>query len=148
MTATTRIEAANANHLICSRSSPLERRIRTIREAAENSPSTNITRIPAIWRLYASLKASEAAAGADSPMFTRMGPRIGQAVIAIGTTRRTRSASASQATGRQRRDGSLPSGNRSKRNVKTRRIPGGHAQTATHDMKAPNGSAPGSLASA
>jgi hypothetical protein len=148
ITTTTRTAPANANHLICCRSSPLARRHRTISEAADMSPSTNMRRMPKTWMLYATLKLWGAAAGASSLILVSSGPRIGHAVIATGTIRAIRSNAAIHARGRQRRDRSRPSGNSNSTNVNSSMIPGGHTHVATHEKKDPNGSAPGSRTSA
>jgi len=115
MMAATRKAPAYANHLSCSRSSPVARRNRMMREAAEAIPSRNISRTPATWISYASLKVSEAPAGATSVMFVRTRPLIGQAASAIGITVITMATAPSHAMGRHRRDGSRPSGKSRKR---------------------------------
>src|SRR5215203_6244590 len=91
--------AAEANHLICWRSSPLARRKRTNSEITAPSPAssiigsaTNTTNTRYTWD------------GLSSPV-TSAGPLTGQSSIVDDTTARPMERPPSQATGRQRYEG-------------------------------------------
>src|SRR5918997_4460601 len=101
--------AAQANHLICWRSTPLDLRSRHIREPADTSVRAKTTASTALDRL-----------GTPSmPAGLRMGASVSivPGEYAVATLPATTAAATSQAKGRQRDEGSLPSGNSSPRNA-------------------------------
>src|SRR5215203_805382 len=93
--------AAEANHLICWRSSPLDRRKRTNTEITAPSP-TSIMGNP--MKSTNTCNTWEAWDGLSSPV-TSPGPLSGQYSIVYNTTTRPMERAPSQATGRQRCEG-------------------------------------------
>src|SRR5829696_2073029 len=94
--------AAEANHLICWRSSPLDRRKRTNSEITALTPARSIigtamksTNTYATWETWE---------GISSPV-SSAGPLSGQSTIMDDTTARPMERPPSQATGRQRWEG-------------------------------------------
>jgi hypothetical protein len=99
--------AAYTNHLSCWRSTPRERRNRTIRASTHATPQSSISGNP--------IATSAATTGASSVAgSSRAGPRSGQAVTATGPQMMAIGTADSQASGRQRGDGGRPSGNSSR----------------------------------
>ena len=70
---------------------------------------------------------------------SRAGPRHGHSTTAVSTVITTIEIAASQATGRQRRDGSRPSGNSKGTKVSASPKPGAQAHWATHGQPAARG---------
>src|SRR5829696_3264011 len=91
--------AAEANHLICWRSSSLARRKRTNSEITAPSPATN-----SIGTAANKSTTSNTWEGLSSPV-TSAGPLSGQSTIVDDTTARTIERPPSQPTGRQRGEG-------------------------------------------
>src|SRR5215211_3043934 len=91
--------AAEANHLICWRSSPLAQRKRTNSEITAPSPATDI--------MGSAMKSTNTCTtwdGFSSPV-TSAGPLSGQSSIVDDTTATPMERTPSQATGRQRCEG-------------------------------------------
>src|SRR5215217_9723782 len=74
---------------------------------------------------------------------SRAGPRQDHSATAVRTGITTMGIADSQATGRQRRDGSRPSGNSRGTKVSASPSPGAQAQWLTHTASPPPGTAPG-----
>jgi len=79
------------------------------------------------------------------PGLTNSGPRSGQYRIAIGPHSSALGTADSHATGRQRRDGSRPSGNSSGTNVSSTGMLPAQTQVVSQAMNGPPGTDPGAV---
>ena len=138
VTATT--AAAATNHFSCRRSSPVERRNLTTTEAKDSSIATG-------YATAATTKTASAYLGTESATAS-WDPANGSAQTVVAKTaplnvRNRRTAAESHATGRQRREGRCPVGNRRSRNG-SRQIGIGNRTVLSQAMNRPPGRNPGS----
>ena len=133
--------AAEANHLICWRSSPLDRLKRTNSEITAPSPATSI--------IGTAMKSTNTSIHGSMGRAAHARPSAGpsQARALSRTTRQPRPMEKppSQATGRQRCEGGCPSGNSRGRNTRIRPSPGAQIHCPSQDASAPKGREPGSV---
>src|ERR687890_2038044 len=131
--------AAAANHLICWRSSPLDRRKRTNTEITAPSPASSI--IGNATKSTTTNKAWDVPSSAAPSGRTSAGPLSGQRTMEARTQIRPMERPPSQATGRQRCDGGRTLGMRRGRNTRIRPSPGAQIHCISQDASAPRGRA-------
>src|SRR4028119_1124779 len=134
---------AEANHLICWRSSSLARRKRTNSEITAPSPARKIMGTARLNSQPNTAERHSSTSDAKPPGRTNAGPRSGQRTMEVSTQIRPMERPPSQPTGRQRRDGGRGGGKRRGKNTRIRPSPGAQIQFASKDNSAPNGSEPG-----
>jgi hypothetical protein len=140
---TTVTTLADTNHLSCWRSIPWLRLKRIRGAATQASPHTSISQNAPLTTVARAVPNS-----AWSSSESRAGPRRDHDAVAKMAGISTIGSAEAQATGRQRREGSRPSGNSRGTKVIRQPAPGAHAQPLAQSARSPPGSEPGAVASA